>query len=132
MPEVRKRRFLFRPRFTLAALLVLITIVAIPLSYVAQRRAWNLKRKAAYEALSARQFQFQVDDPVREAQFVIPAKPIEPPGYLSEAWSKLCLDDASPRILSFGSAQWTHSARESKPQLRDDELELLAKYFPEI
>jgi hypothetical protein len=43
-----KRRF-FRPRFTLAALLVLTTVIAIPLGYVAQRRAWNLRRKAAWE-----------------------------------------------------------------------------------
>jgi hypothetical protein len=45
---------LLRPRFTLWAMLVLITVVAIPLGYVAQRRAWNLRRKAVYLLLASR------------------------------------------------------------------------------
>ena len=43
---MNRRLIWLRPRFTLWALLVLITVVAIPLSYVAQRRSWNLRRKA--------------------------------------------------------------------------------------
>lgn len=39
----------FRPRFSLWAMLVLITVVAIPLAYVAQRRNWNLRRLAFFE-----------------------------------------------------------------------------------
>ena len=113
-------------------MLVVITVVAIPLSFVAQRRSWNLRRLAAYKELSARRYQFRIEDPVRDAQFVVSTKPVEQPGHLSKAWSSLCLDDASPKIQSFSSAQWTHSRRESKPQLTNAELKLLADCFPEL
>lgn len=55
MAEVKQRwdwrRLFWRPRFSLWAMLVLITVVAIPLSYVAQRRSWNLRRAAARREL---------------------------------------------------------------------------------
>jgi hypothetical protein len=41
-----------RPRFSLWALLVLITVIAIPLSYVGQRRSWNLRRKLVSSLLA--------------------------------------------------------------------------------
>lgn len=43
------RRWMARPRFSLWAMLVVVTVVAIPLSYVAQRRAWNLRRAAFFK-----------------------------------------------------------------------------------
>jgi hypothetical protein len=76
------RRF-FRPRFTLAALLLLITVVAIPLGYVAQRRAWNLKRKVVIENLAAKGASFQFGG---LASFM--AKPPPPLTW----WQKLCGD----------------------------------------
>ena len=47
-----KQRWLLRPRFTLGGLLVLITLLAIPLAYIGQRRVWNAKRKAAAGGVS--------------------------------------------------------------------------------
>ena len=55
----------FRP-LTLAAMLVLITVIAIPLSYVAQRRNWNLQRKAALQNAAKNfgmKFEFDVQPP---------------------------------------------------------------------
>jgi hypothetical protein len=53
MSEPNKRRY-FRPRFTLAVLLILVTAVSLPLAHVGQRRAGNQKRKAAVESLIAK------------------------------------------------------------------------------
>ena len=47
----RSRLPLLRPRFSLLAMLVVITVVAIPLSYVAQRRSWNFEPKFGGEGL---------------------------------------------------------------------------------
>lgn len=47
MAEAKKRGLVLRLRFSLAALLVLITVTAIPLSYVAQRRGWSLRNLVA-------------------------------------------------------------------------------------
>ena len=52
-----------RPRFSLAALLVLISVLAIPLGYIAQQRARNLRRSKAYEALSAKGVNFHYQPP---------------------------------------------------------------------
>ena len=51
--EPKRRRF-FWPRFSLWAMLVLVTVVAIPLGYVAQRRSFNLRRLAACELLESK------------------------------------------------------------------------------
>jgi hypothetical protein len=56
------RRWIWRPRFTLWAMLVLVTVVAIPLGYVAQRRVMNGRRWAEFEALSAKGIEFYLDE----------------------------------------------------------------------
>lgn len=126
------RRWLLRPRFSLWAMLVLITVIAIPLSYVAHRRNWNLKRKAAYEQLTARELQFAFEDPTSTSMIVRPRKRNSKESYLLQWWRQVCLEDLTPTMRLFASAQWTYSARNSKPQITDADLRLLAENFPEI
>lgn len=47
-----------RPRFTLAAMLVLITVIAIPLGYVAYRRAHHARTWAEFESLNSKGVMF--------------------------------------------------------------------------
>jgi hypothetical protein len=122
-----KRRF-FRPRFTLAALLVLITLVAIPLGYVAQRRAWNLRRKAAYELLTAKGVALMAE--VLDEFAPATAGPPAPLSGIRKWWHELLGEDAAPRVkhVVYGLSQKRKAAFAS---LLDHDLKLLS-HFPEI
>jgi hypothetical protein len=129
---VRKIHFRFRPTFSLWAMLVLVTVFAIPLSYVAQRRSWNLKRKAAYEVFVAKKYQVKTSWVVSNKGLKsVAADPFgTAPVDWSWAgfWNDLCLESASPRITTFYAIPSHHG-----PRRIDDEADLgLLACFPEI
>lgn len=113
----KKRGIRFRPRFTLAALLVLITVVAIPLAYVAQRRAWNLRRKAARRQLGEMGFQ------------LVPGKPVDRSklSSLYGFWVDLLLEDSE----SVSHIAETHLEGDRPESQLSSDLSGLG-YFPEI
>ena len=78
-----KQGWFRRPRFSLWAMLVLVTVVAIPLAYVAQRRSWNLRRAAVIEKFTAKGASFKYGG---LASFM--TKPSPPLTW----WQKLCGD----------------------------------------
>jgi hypothetical protein len=120
-----KRRF-FRPRFTLAALLVLISIIAIPLGYVAQRRGWNLRRKAAYELLASKGLYLDI-----VAFRTGGGNPTRPPtSVFQQYWRRLMLDDETEPAVGAIVEIGRYSATQPNP-LSDKDLELLS-LFPEL
>jgi hypothetical protein len=139
-----KRRRFWRPRFTLAAMLMLITVIALPLGYVAQRRAWNESRLALYEALKAKQvdmnafwpgddFHLDTDlDGVVTKELLELFKPEPEPWSFSGWWSEICKEKDSPRIVAAFSAALSNDSSSPTGQLADDDLRLLAKYYPEL
>ena len=113
-----RRRFP-RPRFSLWAMLVLVTVVAIPLAYVAQRRSWNLRRLAAYELLIDKHL-------LREEWDVKASAPVRMSGWLA----RIFLDDLTPQ---FSQVDFRNVPKREAfgVRLTDDDL-LLLRYFPEI
>lgn len=109
-----------KPRFSLWAMLVLVTVVAIPLSYVAQRRSFNLRRKAAWEVLRESGFQF-------EQPIVLSAKKGSAPTSWDRWLRSLCLEDAVLPVSSVSISD----ARRRNGKVTDDDLLQLA-LFPEI
>lgn len=115
-------RALLRPRFTLGALLLLVSLCAFPLGYVSFRRAHNEARKAAFESLTSKGFSFelQLSQPVSAGSAAAPSS-------LERGWRTLIKEDVVPQ---FTSVTISDSRQGSEPA-SDDDLLLLAK-FPEI
>lgn len=113
-----------RPRFTLAVLLIVITVTAIPLGYVAQRRAWNLRRNTAFGQLASIGFALTshvtVSDKVSEASLI----------NFKQWWRSLSGDDLSPTIR-LANYSPTKKQLTEQPPLSDADLTLL-RLFPEI
>lgn len=130
----QKRRRFFRPRFTLAALLLLISIVSPPLAYFGQRRAWNQKRKTAIESLTAKGFGFSPEVPSEFGILPPEASPGLPPAPapvgLQKWWRGLLLEDATSQIKMVGYSL-TPRRKQSLPPVTDADCQLLA-LFPEI
>lgn len=121
-----KRRWL-RPRFTLAVLLIVITVAAIPLGYIAQRRAWNLRRKRAVEALIAKGVRLSPERYIGD-QLVLP----QLANYTAVAkwWRSVLADDQSSEIRTV--EYFSVGSQNSKlAPLTDSDLALLNR-FPEI
>lgn len=116
-----------RPRFTLAALLVLITVMAIPLSYVAQRRNWNLRRKAAFEALTAKGVGLS---PEVFDEFATPPPPAPPLSSFQKWWRGILLEDASPRVREV-QYSFNEKRMAGLSPLEDGDVVLLT-FFPEL
>jgi hypothetical protein len=113
-------RWRIRPRFTLWALLVLITVIAIPLAYVTQRRSWNLKRAAACERLQNHGTMISM----------IPApKPIVDLGGFADRWSSLLEEFATSQLISITIC--CDPGDPSDPIGNSEFLRLLG-YFPEV
>lgn len=113
-----------RPRFTLAVLLIVITVTAIPLGYVALRRAWNLRRITAFGQLASIGFALTshvtVDDKVSGASLI----------NYKQWWRSLSGDDLSPTIRV---ANYSPNKKQltEQPPLSDSDLTLL-RLFPEV
>lgn len=133
-------RFL-RPRFSLWAMLVLVTVVAIPLSYVAQRRSWNLRRKAAYERFVAKEFLLKPQAPPVVVSTSPPTgdpfgddvetKPWIDWRWIGAQWERLCLDNAAPPLQSFFATDARRGGPFEEYQVNDQDLGDLA-LFPEL
>jgi hypothetical protein len=109
----------WRPRFTLAALLVLITIVAIPLGHVAYRRHWNEQRIAAIELFTSRQANI-VEDRVPPSGY-LPDSPKRETSRAMRWWNELCKERTSEEIKRIA---WSNDVtQEDVGRLR---------YFPEL
>lgn len=126
MEENSKRRWP-RPRFTLGVMLLVISVLAIPLAYVAQRRSWNLRRKAAYELLAGKGVRL-------ESYVVVDDKVISPATSTFMGLAKwrrsLLADDQSPLVRTIDYSPAPEQAKKLAP-LRDADLALL-RLFPEI
>ena len=122
-----RRHSRLRPRFTLAALLLLLTFVSLPLAYIAQRRAWNLKRKAAVETLTAKGAGLlpEVFDEFAPAPPAVP-----PPSGFQKWWRGILLEDAAPRVKEI-QFSLTEKRAAAFVLLNDSDLALLT-LFPEI
>lgn len=132
---VDKKQRLLRPRFTLGALLLLVTLLAIPLAYIGQRRVWNLKRKAALEVLLSKGATLWPEIPSQweampQRPGLRPAKiPPAPVTGIQKWWNAILLEESTPPIKMVTYAEY--SWKEKTPLLTDADLQLLA-HFPEI
>src|SRR5688572_4487161 len=115
-----KKKWL-RPRFTLGALLLLIAFCAVPLSYVSYHRAHNEARKAAFESLTSKGFQFelQLSKPTTATGAA--------PASLARAWRGLLKEDLVPPFTSVNISDSRHGGTAAQ----DEDL-LRLGYFPEI
>jgi hypothetical protein len=109
-----------RPRFTLGALLILILLCALPLAYVAYRRAHNEARKDAFESLTAKGFLF-------ELQLAQPMSKSSTPSSPERWWRSLVKADVVPLFTSVRISD----SRSGTAKTSDDDLLRLAA-FPEI
>ena len=114
-----RSRFI-RPRFSLWAMLVLITVVAIPLSYVAQRRSWNLRRKAAWEFLASKGIGLANNG------FPVGITPLEE----LTLWQRIIAEEPALKINRV-MARCGSGGQQSIPSLAASDLRLFG-YFPEI
>jgi hypothetical protein len=133
---------LLRPRFTLWAMLVFVTVVAIPLSYVAQRRAWNLRRLRTIEELGrGKKFALMfgattyadlgMDNPAPSRD---PFEPIAKPakGSLQFWWDELCQNGVTDNLLEVSSLPVTlDDGNEARDLITDEDLRRL-RDFPEL
>jgi hypothetical protein len=122
-PNSVKRQFR-RPRFTLAALLVLITVIAIPLGYLAQRRAWNTKRIVAYKALHARNITLKLWHGRGQGGLTTN------PSLIEKIWNGISLDSQFP-TFTCASLQDKDGANGPLASPNDDDL-LALSAFDEI
>jgi hypothetical protein len=122
--EKKQRVRWLRPRFSLWAMLVLVTVVAIPLSYVAQRRGWNLRRAAAYKALSDKDLSLRM--------LPAPVSTAGPPTVtvFQRWWNAIMKDDLVP-VITRVSLQDKDGVQGPLPSPTDEDLQLFA-IFPEI
>jgi hypothetical protein len=118
----QKRRL--RPRFTLGMLLLFVTIISPPLGYIAQRRAWNQRRVAAFRELSqsglALTSYMELADPSASDKVFTFAD-------VKRWWRGLVADGKSSTIKTVNF--FTNKNESTK--LTDANLALL-EYFPEI
>ncbi len=110
----------FRVRFSLWTLLVLITVVAIPLSYVAQRRSFNLRRAKACERLQNHGTMFSMS---------FPPKPLVDLGGFSDRWSSLLEEFSTSQLTSITICC---DNREPSDPISNSEYLRLLSYFPEV
>lgn len=122
MTDQQRWRF-FRPRFTLAALLVLITVVSPPLGYIAHRRAVNSRRKAAYEALTRKQV--MIERVPRQRGDVTETR-----SWWRSAWRDLVLDEWATEASGASLPSFRPQVIGDDQQIDDEDFRLLA-YFPE-
>jgi hypothetical protein len=116
MTEQKKRRFV-RPQFTLGTLLILITVCALFLAYVAPIRWANLQRKQAYDVAIAKGIKFQWP-----AQ---PASSLKPDlTTLQKFWGSITAD---PHLPSFSQVQ----IHDSNGLITNEDLKQL-ELLPEI
>lgn len=112
-----KRRFL-RPQFTLATLLILITVSSPFFAYVASVRRWNHHRKLAYSNLLAKGADFR---PRGRSNPKAKSKD----NFLHKSWKTITAD---PNVPGFGIITLAESVRGG---ITDKDLRSL-EYFPEI
>lgn len=115
-----KLNFRIQPRFTLAALLLFITTFAIPLAYIAQRRAWNIRRQQAYETLRAQGVNFQYQTTNSHATTAL--------GQLVDFWR--FLTHARPNELVSSISISNYRSRSGDTCVSDEVLQSIA-LFPE-
>jgi hypothetical protein len=110
----------WRPRFSLWAMLVLITLAAIPLGYVARRRAHNQRRAKAYEKLHANgvNFHYQTSN----------APATTAPGQLVDFWRFLTYSKPNELVSTISIANYRTASGESS--ISDEDLQAIA-LFPE-
>lgn len=113
------RRFL-RPQFTLWALLALVTLVAIPLGYVTQRRNWNLKRAEAYRRLQDNGAMYSM---------ILPPEPMVNLGSFSDRWNSLLEEFSTSQFISITILR---DYRDPSDPISNSEYLRLLKYFPEV
>lgn len=119
-PTTAKRRS-FRPRFTLAALLILVIVISPPLGYVAHRRAVNSRRKTAYEALTRKGVVLE------RAALQSQGRIVEAPSW----WQNLILDEWSEEVTIANFPVREVSADGGVAEISDPDLQWLA-HFPEM
>lgn len=116
---VSRLRRRLRPRFTLAALLLLVTVISPPLAYIAQRRNWNQHRKALLKSLEDRDIVYSTnDDPT--------LKP--PPTYLQRWWLWTLNEE---NVGDLGEVIYLPPPFPTNPPFTDNDLRQL-RYFPEL
>lgn len=117
--EARRTKRWLRPRFTLAAMLLLITLLSPPFGYIANRRALNARRTRAREMLRERGVYVGVGFKDRS-----PPKPTS-----SEWWRAITNDEPfiEPSYVQYSD----YSAHRATKPLTDEDLKLLV-HFPEI
>lgn len=118
--DVAKKVTWFRPRFSLWAMLVLVTVAAIPLAYVAQRRSFNLRRKAAWEFLASKGIG------LRNNGFPVGKTPLEE----LTLWQRIIAEEPAIKIDRV-MARCGSGGQQSIPSLAASDLPLFG-YFPEI
>lgn len=116
MAEVM-RRMVWRPRFSLWTMLVVITLCAPFLAYVASIRKWNHDRKQAYDDLLAKGVLFR---PSGRPNLKAKAEA----SFFQKTWKSLTAD---PHLPSFGIVILSPST----DSITEDDLRSLT-YFPEI
>lgn len=109
-----------RPRFTLGTLLILILLCALPLAYIARRRAMNAKRWNELQALTDKGFRFYMDGI---------GTPLTNRSAFKRTWLQAAFDDA-PR---FKRVELTQSNALGAPAVTADDSDLSRlRFFSEI
>jgi hypothetical protein len=113
------RRFV--PRFSLAALLIFLTVISPPLAYIAQRRAWNSARISAYQSLKEKDYGLRMGLAPGNA----PAQ--AKPSSLQRLWNSIVLDGQIP---PFNQVQLLDGdgAQGPRPSPTDQDLIALALF----
>jgi hypothetical protein len=117
MPDDGKRSWV-RPRFTLGALLLVITFCGIFFAYIASVRRWNEHRKKAFEALLSQDVDFL------DRGFRTPIRRPERTA-LERLWASTTGDPSLPKFATVILREAPTGA------INDDDLKSL-EYFPEI